>query len=201
MKSQVEDIILNNKKAKSILNATLAIIACGGMLTLGAIAPNVFSSLTKVLYKKSQDKKKRYYEIWKRFYRLKEQNYIKLAEEREDILIYEITEKGRTRLKNFIFDELQLTMPERWDQRWRVIIFDIPEPFKKARYALYIKLRELEFYQLQKSVWVHPLPCESEILFLKDFFNIHPFVHVLLVQEMPSGKALYHFKNLLREIS
>ena len=79
------------------------------------------------------------------------------------------------------------------------MIFDIPEQYRRARHALKNKLSELGFYPLQKSVWVHPFPCETEIEFLKNHFNIKPYVHILHVNEMPSGKAIYHFKDILKK--
>lgn len=42
----------------------------------------------------------------------------------------------------------------KWDGIWRMVIFDIPEKNKKVRKALRKTLRILEFYPLQKSVWV-----------------------------------------------
>ena len=43
---------------------------------------------------------------------------------------------------------------KRWDSLWRVVIFDIPEINKKIRQALRESLKMLEFWPLQKSVWV-----------------------------------------------
>ena len=43
---------------------------------------------------------------------------------------------------------------ERWDKKWRVVIFDIPETNKRVRQALRETLKVLEFWPLQKSVWI-----------------------------------------------
>ena len=56
------------------------------------------------------------------------------------------------------------------------------------------------FFQCQKSAWIHPFPCLEEIEFVKDVFNIKPFVKIFLVDEMTDGKSLYYFKNLLKEV-
>ena len=56
------------------------------------------------------------------------------------------------------------------------------------------------FFQCQKSAWIHPFPCLEEIEFIKDVFNIKPFVKIFLVDEMTDGKSLYHFRNLLKEV-
>ena len=51
-------------------------------------------------------------------------------------------------------------------------MFDIPEERKQARDTISKKLKALGFYQMQKSVFVHYLPCEDEIDFIQDFFQV-----------------------------
>lgn len=43
---------------------------------------------------------------------------------------------------------------EKWDGKWRIVIFDIPETNKRIRQALRETLKVLEFWPLQKSVWI-----------------------------------------------
>ncbi|MFH1956588.1 MAG: hypothetical protein ABIJ28_03015, partial [Patescibacteria group bacterium] len=150
------------------------------------------------------DQKKRNFEeyrlIWQRFHILKNQRALKFIKEENNQLIYTITEKGKEKIKKFIFDELSISIPKKWDEKWRLIIFDIPEKYKKAREAFRNKLISLDFYQCQKSVWIHPFSCESEIEFIKEILNIKPFVKVFLIEEMDDGKTLYHFKDLIKNI-
>ena len=49
---------------------------------------------------------------------------------------------------------------KRWDGKWRLVIFDIPERIRGRRDFLRRELNSFGFHQLQKSVWVipHPLP-------------------------------------------
>lgn len=42
---------------------------------------------------------------------------------------------------------------KKWDGKWRIVIFDIPEKHRKLRDVLRGKLREWEFVPVQKSVW------------------------------------------------
>jgi len=53
-----------------------------------------------------------------------------------------------------------------------MLLFDIAEKRKVTREALRGKLKELGFYQLQKSVWLHAFPCEKEMALLRDFFGL-----------------------------
>ena len=52
------------------------------------------------------------------------------------------------------------------------MFFDIQTSQKTKREALRGKLKELNFFQLQKSVWVFPYPCQKEIDILRDFFGL-----------------------------
>jgi phenylacetic acid degradation operon negative regulatory protein len=45
---------------------------------------------------------------------------------------------------------------ERWDKKWRLIIYDIPEKNRILRIHLMRRLRSLGFGKLQKSSWVSP---------------------------------------------
>lgn len=42
----------------------------------------------------------------------------------------------------------------KWDGKWRIAIFDIPEENKRIRQTLRETLKVLEFWPLQKSVWI-----------------------------------------------
>ena len=45
----------------------------------------------------------------------------------------------------------------RWDRRWRIVIFDIPERRKSVRAKLRRFMQEYGFVRLQDSVWIYPL--------------------------------------------
>jgi len=90
-----------------------------------------------------------------------------------------ISEGGRRLLRRFDFDQIKLTPPARWDKHWRLVVFDIPEHRRAARVALREKLKELGFRELQKSVLIHPFPCQNEIDFLVEFFEIRPHVRLI----------------------
>jgi hypothetical protein len=197
---RVKEIMRENKNAKTVLNATLALMAVGGALTLGVMAPGVFGELTRMAYRRKKEKYEQYREIWQRFYLLKQKGNLDFVKEENGYSVYRLSKKGREKIKKFIFDEFFIRKPAEWDGKWRLVIFDIPESQNKARGALRRKLKDLGFYQCQKSAWIHPFPCLEEIEFLKDAFNVKPFVKLFLVDEMTDGKVLYHFRNQIKEV-
>jgi len=52
---------------------------------------------------------------------------------------------------------------EEWDEKWRIVIFDIPEETKKVRDRLREKLKELGFGMIQESVWLTPYNVAKDI--------------------------------------
>ena len=197
---QIKKIISENKTAKSALNATLAIMATGGIITLGAMAPGLLMEINKISRRKRRKETEKYREIWRNFNSLKKKENLKFVKEEDDCLFYKFSEKGENKVRKFIIDELRISPPKEWDKKWRLIIFDIPEKKRGGRVAFRKKLNDMGFYQCQKSAWIHPFPCLEEIEFVKDVFNLKPFVKIFLVDEMTDGKTLYHFKNLLKEV-
>lgn len=71
------------------------------------------------------------------------------------------------------------THEKRWDEKWRLVIFDVPERVRGRRDFFRKELESLGFHQLQKSVWVTPYPLPDE------FFE--------LVSELALGK---HFRAI-----
>jgi len=62
--------------------------------------------------------------------------------------------KGREKIqRDFPISHWQ---KQRWDKKWRIVIFDIEEKQKRTREALRYKLRELGFGMIQESVWISP---------------------------------------------
>lgn len=117
----------------------------------------------------------------KALYSLKRRKLIEITHA-DGITTIKLTEKGREMKLMYDFDNLSIRKPEVWDGKWRVIIFDIPETKKSSREAFRRKLKIMGFSPFQKSVWLHPYPCESEIDFLSEKLKIAEFLNLITVQ-------------------
>lgn len=126
---------------------------------------------------KKQNRHKRY-QIRKTFEQLRQERLIETTEINGEIKMV-LSENGKKRIIKYELEDLTIPKPKNWDNKWRLIIFDIPEKFYKARRALRIKLDELGFYPLQKSVWLYPYECRDEIDFIVEFFKISPYVRIV----------------------
>ena len=74
---------------------------------------------------------------------------------------------------------IKLVKPKKWDGRWRVVIFDIPEELRPARNRFRRKLKELNFEIVQKSVFRSKLPCVLEIRTAAELLGISKFVQII----------------------
>jgi len=83
-----------------------------------------------------------------------------------------ITPKGEKELQGLSVPGFKLPKPRRWDGKWRVLIFDIPEQRKGLRDKLRRTLRIIGFARLQDSVWIYPYDCEDFVTLLKADFKI-----------------------------
>src|SRR3989344_1973722 len=77
-----------------------------------------------------------------------------------------LTEQGRARARRAMLGN-PLPRKKRWDERWRILIFDIPESKRALRDKVRSIVSGFGFVRLQDSVWVFPYDCEDIITLLK----------------------------------
>ena len=103
-----------------------------------------------------------------------------------------LTNKGKLRALTYKFQEMKIGKRE-WDGKWRIVIFDIPEKMRKGRDALREKIKELGFYELQKSVFVFPYECCDEINFIIEFFGLRKYVRFGILDYIDNN---FHLKEI-----
>lgn len=100
-----------------------------------------------------------------------------------------LTERGEMRLRETLLRR-QMDRPRRWDKKWRVLIFDIPERRAGLRQRIRNILREIGFVLLQDSVWVYPHDCEDLIVLLKADLKIGNAMLYMIVDTIENDKHL-----------
>ena len=120
-----------------------------------------------------------------------------ILREEGDKFLVELGERGEKAIKEIRLGEFNTKKKKPWDGIWRVVVFDIPNRKRNVREALRQQLKEFEFYQLQKSVWVSPYPCEEEMVLVTEIFDIFPFINFLETKKIKNDLELRkHFKLL-----
>lgn len=109
----------------------------------------------------------------------------------------ELTDNGKRKALTYDIKNITLPRPKKWDEKWRIILFDVPEKFKNARDALAISLKKAGFYRLQKSVFVYPFPCQNELDFIIEFWNVRPFARFMVANSIDNELEIMKHFNLL----
>ena len=104
-----------------------------------------------------------------------------------------LTDHGKKKALTYNLDTIQIKKPSRWDGQWRMILFDIPEKHKKAREAFREMLKNLEFCEFQKSVFIHPYECQNELDYIIEFFQLRSYVRTITAAKLDNE---LHFKKI-----
>jgi len=122
-------------------------------------------------------------------YRLR---FIDKKENEDGIIAVSLTEKGKFKALNFQLNNIK-NKKEKWDGKWRMVAFDIPEKYKKGRDALRHKLKKIGFCELQKSVFITPYNCEKKIGLLVEFFELEKYVRFGILESLDNEKYFLNF--------
>jgi DNA-binding transcriptional regulator PaaX len=140
----------------------LETVAIAGIVSVALIAPNCISVMEKMGLTPGK----------------RQRESIKTTRARlikKGLLVYErgslrLTKKGEEELLRMSLQSP--VIPKKWDGKWRILIFDIPETRKITRRQLRRSLISTGFVRLQDSVWLYPYDCEEYITLLKAEYRI-----------------------------
>ncbi|MBU4350774.1 hypothetical protein L6250_02100 [Candidatus Parcubacteria bacterium] len=175
------------KPRSAIVKDILYWLLMAGAVYLAAGSPCFARNLWREYRRFKKYPKKRVFDT---FYNLKRQGLIDIKKQGAQIYI-SLTEEGRKKAGFLQINDLKINQPKNWDKKWRLVIFDIAQLKKVYREAFRGKLKELGFYPLQKSVWVHPFDCGAEIELLKDFFGLSDNeLRLIVAEEIGNDKKM-----------
>lgn len=103
---------------------------------------------------------------------------------------YSLTQQGRDLLTEEIIWSLKIPTPQKWDKKWRMVLFDIPVKKLKQRNAFRARLKELGLVLYQHSVWVYPYPLEETVRSISDFYRISDCVLFAVAEQLNGEKKL-----------
>lgn len=158
---------------KELIKEILIGIGLLGLITIsGAMAPNIFSALSKSKFTKRKYDKK----FSRAIHYLKERKLMIIKENLDGSMKIQISKNGEKKILEYDLEKIKINPMKKWDGKWRLVMFDIPDKFKGRSNVLREKLKELGLYQFQKSVWIYPYPLENEIEFIAQLFEVRPFI-------------------------
>jgi len=188
---KLEEASRKRKRKRNIQNAVLATIAVTGFVAVAAIAGNAIQLLDYLPNEKYNMR-----------YRAKTAAGRMVAKglavwiEKDGKKYLRVTPAGR---KAFAFEQTKVALKnqkKKWDGRWRMVVFDVPERRRKVRSRLCAHVREVGFVRMQDSVWVYPYDCEDFIALLKAELKIGKDVLYAIADTIEQDKGLRRQFNL-----
>ncbi|OGZ67058.1 MAG: hypothetical protein A3C58_01505 [Candidatus Staskawiczbacteria bacterium RIFCSPHIGHO2_02_FULL_34_10] len=117
----------------------------------------------------------------KLIYYLKRKNYIKIKNlEGKNAIILTKEGLGKALKTSFIAEGKK----KRKDGKWTMLIFDVPEKYRKSRNLLRSILYNLGYKIFQQSVWVTPYDVSEKTEKLLQMHNLDEFVKIFLIEEI-----------------
>lgn len=182
---------MSRKRKHYVRQTVLGVLGTAGILSVAMIAPNVFQVLPHIMGKQ------RYrlaFQTKTAIGRLTVKGHVRFIQ-KNGIKHVEITDAGRRALA---LEEARAARSagakRRWDNRYRMIIFDIPERRRSARERLRRLMSECGFLCIQKSVWLSPYDCEELIALIKAELRIGKDVLYVIVDNIENdGWIKKHF--------
>ena len=175
---------------KNLQKIVLQTVAAAGFLSVALLAPNALQALRQVgLFPKHRQKE---------IFNSSRNRLVKAG-----LLAYEgkfirLTAKGEAKLRQLERHDYKLARPKRWDKKWRVLIFDVPEKCRDIRDKVRNTITTLGFMRLQKSVWVYPYDCEDFINLIKADFKIGKDLLYLIVDSIENDREIRNYFQLFQ---
>ncbi|MFA5889301.1 MAG: hypothetical protein WCW47_01545 [Candidatus Paceibacterota bacterium] len=187
----IEEKFKKRKRKGDIQKAILSTIKVAGFLGVALIAPNAIQCLKAlgIMPSKRQD------EIIKR----SKDNLVKDGLLKYEGRLLRLTSKGEAKLEFLEASDWKVNKPKKWDGKWRMLIFDIPEKRKLLRNKVRLTLVSIGFVKLQNSVWIFPYPCEDLVNLLKADFKIGKDLLYLIVDSIENDKSFRKLFGLPKE--
>ena len=184
----IEEKSRKRKRKGDVQKAVLASIKVAGLLSVALVAPNAVS----VLKKFGLISARRQREIILRSRdRLVSQGFLKYENS-----FMRLTDKGEVYLRHLEMKDWRIDKPKRWDSKWRMLIFDIPEKRRSLREKVRLTLLNIGFVRLQDSVWIYPYDCEDLLNLLKADFKIGKDLLYIVVDFIENDKSYRKLFNL-----
>ena len=158
----------------------LRLLAGGAVLTSLILSPHLTLAAISTLKLFHDFRKYQPFQLKRTIDRLRKRKMVRILE-RENETVVEMTELGRKELLRYDISKMEIAKSRKWDNKWWLVIFDIPNSRKRIRDSFARKLKNLGFHFLQESVAVYPYPCHKEVEFLREVLGIKKFVDLLKV--------------------
>ena len=188
-KERILDTLNREQERYPYAREVLALLAAGVLVSAAFIMPGLPRVASSIFWQGKGYRKNRLGQTLKRLHR---QKVVEVVETKDGPVV-RITKNGFTKALRYKLDEMQVKKQNSWDKKWRVVIFDIPENKKRVRDLFRNQLRQMGFFPLQESVFVHAYPCFDEVEFLRQVYSVDIGVTYIIGHKIESQSNIEKF--------
>ena len=190
---------IKKKKIESFKNRELQQLifsAIGISLVVGGsvvLTPN-FPIAVGMIYKIIEEVKNRTVsrrKIKRTLKRLEKRRLLSVESHGNEAMV-KILDRGRIEVLRYSLRELldHKKKNKKWDGKWFLVIFDVPEKERKKRDYIRKFLSMIGFFQYQKSVYVYPYECQKEITLVKRIVEGGEYMQYIIAQEIEDEEKI-----------
>ena len=128
----------------------------------------------------SQGKTISYKKYYDTVYQLQKRKVLKIVKKNGENFI-ELVKKGELEA---LLNKSDTEKGQKWDGKWRVVVFDIPEEAHTARDHFRRMLKNRGFVLLQASVFINPFPLNRTAIKYLHESGLDKYIRILKVEEI-----------------
>ncbi|MBU1032902.1 MAG: hypothetical protein ABII13_00890 [Patescibacteria group bacterium] len=185
-----------NKRSKikygEVTKAILGLVAVAGLVSVFVLMPGLAKAVPAFRKRPPAQKKKHLRIALKRLEKrgLIQVRVNQIGEER-----VKVTSKGHEEFVRYALKDKKIKKPKRWDKKWRVVMFDVPEKYKSSRDHFRRTIQSAGFIKLQRSAWIYPYPCEEIIELVSSVYRMSSgMVYLTCSRFSVDEKFIKHYK-------
>ncbi len=172
------------------MKVVLRACALGGFLAVAVTCPNLLQLIPI-------EQRKRYPadSIRRAFVRLDKKGWLVLRRTEKGWRV-SLTKRGQEEILAYELGQKMIQTSGPWDQKWRLLIFDIPEKRRFIRDRIRAALISFGFARLQDSIWIFPYECGSILELLRTKYRVRYEALYLNVDRFEGDRWLQEFFHL-----
>lgn len=180
---------MGKRRRKKFNNENVELTLPAAILTtlfmLADVMPRPFEGKTHY-FKRTWGGNLSYKLYWQALTRLEEKGWIKIFKERESEFV-KLTKQGQLQA---LLIKAKIKKPQKWDGKWRLIVYDIPEDSREQRHLFRKLLKQNGFYKLQASVFISPYQLNREAVSYLKQAGLNRYIRICRIDEFDNDKDL-----------
>jgi len=161
---------------------------------LGEMMPLPFETPYAWIRRYSGIPRKKYYNT---IHQLKQRGVVEVSRKAATKFI-RLTRKGELEL--LLAKSVFAKTPGAWDGKWRIIMFDIPEPARELRDKFRWLLKKNRFVRIQQSVYISPWELNRDAVDYLRVSGLKKFIRIMrvdLLDDDSGPRKIFKLKNRL----